>query len=188
LTGGLERHLLSGLRRDLLAQARGDVLEVGCGTGRNLPFYMEAKSLTLTEPDPEMARRARRRLSSVGIPAQLLEAPAEALPFSDGCFQTVVSTLVLCTVKDPPAALAEIRRVLAPGGRLLILEHVQATSGFWRVSQDLLAPAWRKLGAGCCLNRPSLSLIEAAGFVPVVVRAVGEGLLPLRIGRYSAPR
>lgn len=163
-------------------------MEVGCGTGRNLPFYIRAKTLTLTEPDPEMARRTRRRLSLVSVPVELVEAPAEALPFADGRFQTAVSTLVLCTVKDPQAALAEIRRVLVPGGCLLILEHVQAHSAFCRASQNLLAPVWKSLAAGCHLNRPSLSLIEAAGFVPVVVRQVGQGLLPLRIGRYSSPR
>ncbi|MHB1506161.1 MAG: class I SAM-dependent methyltransferase [Sulfobacillus sp.] len=175
------------MRKDLLAQARGDVLEVGCGTGRNLPFYVRATTLTLTEPDPEMARRTRRRLSMVSVPVQLVEAPAEALPFADCRFECVVSTLVLCTVKDPVAALAEIRRVLVPGGRLLILEHVQAHPGIWRVAQNLLAPAWKSLAAGCHLSRPSLALIETAGFVPVVVREVGQGLLPLRIGRYRAP-
>ncbi len=178
---------MRGLREELLADATGDVLEVGCGTGRNLPFYHHAKSLVLTEPDPEMARRTRRHLGEAAMPVELVEAPAEALPFANGRFQTVVSTLVLCTVRDPAVAIAEIRRVLEPGGLFLVIEHTQAHPGGWRRAQDLLTPAWRHLAAGCHLNRPTLAMIEAAGFSPLRVVEVGQGLLPLRVGRYRSP-
>lgn len=149
-------------RRALLAEARGRVLEIGAGTGANVGLYPEAVTeLVLTEPEAPMARRLRER---AGPGARVVEAPADALPFDDDAFDTVVCTLVLCTVPDLPAALAEIERVLAPGGRLLALEHVRADDPGLARWQDRLAPVWHVVGRGCHPNRDTAAGIEAAGF------------------------
>ena len=130
LLSGTERAGLQDMRAELLAGARGRTLELGAGTGLNLAHYTDAVTeLVLTEPDPHMARRLRSRLEDER-PApgrvEVIEAPAERLPFEDQSFDTVVSTLVLCSVESPGGAAAEITRVLKPEGRLLYLEHVRS--------------------------------------------------------------
>jgi len=151
-------------RAALLAQARGRTLEVGVGTGLNLSHYGPAVTeLTLAEPEAPMARRLRDRAASAPAVLRVVEAPAERLPFADGAFDTVVSTLVLCTVADPRAALGEIRRVLAPGGQLLFLEHVRAEDPAVARRQDLLEPLWRRVAHGCRCNRDTARLMAEAG-------------------------
>jgi ubiquinone/menaquinone biosynthesis C-methylase UbiE len=155
-----ERAGMADRRRRLLASARGRVLEIGAGTGLNLPFYTGAVSeLVLTEPEEPMARRLAKRAAGRAI----VSARAEALPFPDASFDTVVSTLVLCTVEDPAAALAEARRVLRPGGRLLFIEHVRADGALARW-QDRLEGVWRHVGNGCHANRDTLTTLSAHGF------------------------
>ncbi len=156
---------LRAMRRELLAAARGRVLEIGAGTGLNLEHYPAGvESLTLTEPDPHMARKLRPKLAASAHPAELIEAPAEDLPFEDASFDTVVVTLVLCTVPDPHRALAEIRRVLKPQGNLLFLEHVRSHDPGTARWQDRLERPWRFLGDGCYCNRDTTAAIAAAGF------------------------
>jgi SAM-dependent methyltransferase len=147
-----ERRGLAAHRRALLAGASGMVLEVGAGTGLNLPWYGPDADAVLTEPDAAMRARAQRRGATV------VDARAEALPFEDGAFDIVVSTLVLCTVDDPAAAVAEFRRVLRPGGRLLFIEHVRAQDAR---RQDRWAPIWRAFAQGCRCNQPTLDLLRA---------------------------
>jgi SAM-dependent methyltransferase len=114
-------------RRELLEQARGRVLEIGGGTGANLPYYgASVDEVVFIEPEESMARRLERKLTNSNLRARVVRAPAEALPFEDASFDVVVSTLVLCTVSDQPRALAEIHRVLKPDGRLLFVEHVRS--------------------------------------------------------------
>ena len=113
-------------RRRLLAGARGAVLEIGGGTGANLAYYRDVDRVTVAEPDSFMRKRLGQKLAEVHVPVEVSDAGAEALPFPDGSFDTVVSTLVLCTVPDQESALDEVRRVLRPGGRLLGIEHVRA--------------------------------------------------------------
>jgi len=160
-----ERAGLARARRDLLAAARGRVLEIGAGTGRNVRHYPADADVTYTEPDPHMARRLRAQ------EVEVIAATADHLPFADDSFDTVVSTLVLCTVPDVPAALDEIRRVLAPGGRLLFLEHVRAAPGTrlerW---QNRLHGPWRAFACGCNCNRDLLASLEARGFALDEVR------------------
>jgi ubiquinone/menaquinone biosynthesis C-methylase UbiE len=181
---------LREMRGHLLRQARGRVLELGAGTGLNLELYPREgiDSLVLTEPDPHMFRQLRSRGQEVCPGADLIEAGAEALPFEDDSFDTVVVTLVLCTVPDQPAALKEISRVLSPGGQLLFLEHVRATNdpslANW---QDRLEKPWRFLGDGCHCNRDTVAGIRAAGFevaelecaelpkAPLIVRPLVQG-------------
>jgi ubiquinone/menaquinone biosynthesis C-methylase UbiE len=152
---------LRELRRAALAPARGRTLEIGAGTGLNAGLYPPAvTSLVLTEPEEPMARRLRLR--SPG--AEIVPAGAEELPFDDGSFDTVVSTLVLCTVPDLDAALAEIARVLVPRGRLLVLEHVRSGDAGLARWQDRLTPAWRVVARGCHPNRDTAAAITGAGF------------------------
>ncbi len=156
---------LRDMRRDLLAGARGRVLELGAGTGLNLDLYPAAVSdLTLTEPDPHMVKQLRKRVEDSPRTAEVVEAPAERLPFEDDSFDTVTVTLVLCTVPNPAAGLAEVKRVLKPDGQFLFLEHVRSPDPGLAKWQDRLESPWRFLGDGCHCNRDTVSAISAAGF------------------------
>lgn len=150
-------------RMRLLTGARGVVLEIGGGTGANLPHYRDVERVIVSEPDPFMRRRLNPKLETALVPVEVSEAGAEALAFPDGSFDTVVSTLVLCTVPNQGSALAEIRRVLRPGGRLLFIEHVRA-KGSTACWQDRIEPIWRRVLGGCHPNRDTLAAIEASGF------------------------
>jgi ubiquinone/menaquinone biosynthesis C-methylase UbiE len=164
LMAGTEKAGLAERRRRLLEQARGRVLEVGAGTGANLPYYGDAVAeLVLVEPEEPMARRLERKLAAANRPAHVVRAPAETLPFEDASFDTVVSTLVLCTVSDQPRALAEIRRVLEPTGCLLFLEHVRSDDAKLARWQDRLNGFNRVMGHGCNCNRDTLAGITGAG-------------------------
>lgn len=175
---GAEDAGLREMRRELLAQARGRVLELGAGTGLNLGHYPQGiESLTMVEPDPHMTKQLRDKLGQSGRTAEVsvVEAPGESLPFPDGSFDSVVVTLVLCTVPDQAATLAEIKRVLAPGGQLLFLEHVRAHSPELAKWQDRLEGPWKFLADGCRCNRDTVAAISAAGFA---VADVDRGSLP----------
>lgn len=160
-----ERSGMRDLRRETLAAARGRVLEIGAGTGLNVKLYPGAvTAITLAEPDAPMAARLRRRVSGASHPVEVLQAPAEQLPFADGSFDTVVSTLVLCTVADMAASLREIGRVLAPGGQLLFVEHVRAGHGRLVRWQERLHEPWRRLACGCHCNRDTAVALRDNGF------------------------
>jgi len=164
---GAEDAGLREMRRELLTQARGRVLELGAGTGLNLEHYPQAiESLTMVEPDPHMTKQLRQKLADSGRSAEVsvVEAPGEELPFPDSSFDTVVVTLVFCTVPDQAASLSEIKRVLAPGGELLFLEHVRAHDEGLAKWQDRLEGPWKFLADGCRCNRDTVSAIGAAGF------------------------
>jgi ubiquinone/menaquinone biosynthesis C-methylase UbiE len=163
LNAAAERAYMSGRRSRLLAGARGAALEIGGGTGANLPHYRNVERLVVTEPDPFMREKLRPKLAQARVPVEVSDAGAQALPFPDGSFDAVVSTLVLCTVPDQREALAEIRRVLRPGGRLLFIEHVRGAGNIARW-QDRIEPLWRRLLAGCHPNRDTVTAIEAVGF------------------------
>ena len=158
---------LREMRCELLKGARGRVLELGSGTGLNLDLYPREgiDCLTLTEPDPHMIKQLRTRVQEIGCAADVMEVGAENLPFDDDSYDTVVVTLVLCTVPDQGVALREVRRVLRPEGQLLFLEHVRATDdpslAKW---QDRLETPWRFLADGCHCNRDTLVDLRTAGF------------------------
>jgi SAM-dependent methyltransferase len=168
LVEGTERAGLAEMRGELLASASGRTLELGAGTGRNLVHYTDAVTeLVLVEPDPHMAARLRMRLTDQGTAAgrpSVIHAAAEELPFDDGSFDTVVATLVFCTVDDPPRAAAEARRVLVEGGRLLYLEHVRSSSPRLAWWQDRLERPWGFFAGGCHPNRATDQLLAGAGF------------------------
>jgi ubiquinone/menaquinone biosynthesis C-methylase UbiE len=166
---------LHAFRERLLAGLTGDVLEIGGGTGANLPCYGPAvTSLTLTEPQPPMLRRLERAVGEHHPSATVLRAPAEDLPFDDHTFDVAVSTLVLCGVDDQPRALRELRRVLRPGGQLVFIEHVRADDPATARLQDRMN--WLNRLVVCCdCNRPTLDSMKTAGFT---VTQLGHTVLP----------
>ncbi|HEX6117138.1 MAG TPA: class I SAM-dependent methyltransferase [Solirubrobacterales bacterium] len=158
---------LRDMRADLVASASGRTLELGAGTGLNLGHYPPGVSeLVLTEPDPHMARRLRSRLEAEPPAAgssEVVEAGAESLPFEDSSFDTVVSTLCLCTVAEPERVVEEVARVLRPGGRLLYIEHVRSDDTRVARWQDRLERPWGWLAAGCHPNRDTAATLSASG-------------------------
>jgi SAM-dependent methyltransferase len=185
---------MSELRRGIVARAHGRVLELGAGTGLNLPYYRaDLDGLTLTEPEPGMTKRLQRRIARAAPSnPRVLTVPAEQLPFADGSFDAVVATLVFCTVADPPAALLEARRVLRDGGQLVFIEHVRALPGsrLERRQQRLHSP-WRAFAYGCRCDQDTISLIERAGFAladrrPERWRAMPAIVQPLICGQAQA--
>lgn len=176
LLKGTEEAGLREMRRQTLAAARGRTIDIGAGTGANLDLYPpQVTELVMAEPDPHMTKRLRRRLAEAGSSAELVEAPAERLPVADSSFDTAVFTLVLCTVPDPKAALAEAARVLKPGGKLLFVEHVRADDPGLARWQDRLETPWRFFADGCHCNRDTLAAIEAS---PLSVESVEHDELP----------
>jgi ubiquinone/menaquinone biosynthesis C-methylase UbiE len=161
---GTEKAGLRAFRERLLAEASGEVLEIGGGTGANLTCYGPAvTTLTITEPEPAMLRRLERKAGQQRPSARVLRAPAEDLPFDDHTFDMAVSTLVLCGVDDQPRALRELRRVLRPGGQLLFIEHLRSGDPGTARLQDRLN--WLNRLVVCCdCNRPTLDSIRNAGF------------------------
>ena len=159
-----ERGELGRRRHDLLDSARGRVLDLGSGTGENFKHYRDVDAVFAAEPDPYMRRRGRRRAAESGAAVHHVAAAGEHLPFRDGAFDTVVATLVLCSVRHPGETAAEVRRVLSPGGRLLVLEHVRAPSPRLAAWQDRLARPWAAVAGGCRPNRDTTASLQAAGF------------------------
>jgi SAM-dependent methyltransferase len=171
-----ERVGLSERRQGLLREARGRVLEIGAGTGRNIPHYPRAvDEVVLTEPLEAMARRTERRLARHGRRGHVVRASAEELPFEDASFDTVVSTMVLCSVGDVAATLEEIGRVLRPGGRLLFLEHVRSDEPRVARRQDRLHGPWAWFARGCRCNQHTVELLEAS---PLAVERLERATLP----------
>jgi len=171
-----ERAGLRDRRRALLAQASGATLEIGAGTGANLDLYPAAVTeLFLAEPSPHMAQRLRARAAAGERAVEVVDAGAERLPFPDARFDTVVGTLVLCTIPDPQRALAEAARVLRPGGRLLFIEHVRSEDPRRARWQDRLERPWELFGAGCHPNRDTLAAIAGSA---LEVEHVEHGSVP----------
>lgn len=160
-----ERSGMADRRKRIVGQATGAVLEIGAGTGLNFSAYPDGLDrLVLCEPEPNMANQLRKRIDQSGRDAEIVRAPGELLPFDDDSFDTVVGTLVLCTVEDPIATLNEVRRVLKPGGKYLLIEHVRSENERVARWQDRLRGPWAAFADGCQCNRETASLIEAAGF------------------------
>jgi ubiquinone/menaquinone biosynthesis C-methylase UbiE len=163
-TRPLESAVLAPRRKALLADLTGEVLEIGAGTGASLPHYRSASKVVAAEPYLAMRTRLSRALDRCIVPVELSGAAAEDLPFSAERFDAVVAICVLCSVRDPDQALAEARRVLQHGGRLIVLEHVRG-EGRLADWQDRITPLWSRLAGGCQPNRNLKEAIERAGFV-----------------------
>lgn len=158
-----ERLLFGGGREWVCSQAEGEVLEIAAGTGRNLPHYPEGVRLTAIELSPEMLAIAKQRAVELGLDADLRLGDAQALEFPDKRFDTVVITLALCTIPDDRQAVREAHRVLRPGGRLLMLEHVRSPRLPVRAVQRLLDPPAVRFAADHLVREP-LDHLDAAGF------------------------
>ena len=157
--------MVQAKRRLLVPQARGRVLEIGMGTGRNLPFYDRSQLTQLVGVDPalQMHRLAKRRSAQAGLNVELVGLSAERLPLPDDHFDTVVCTYTLCSIPDPAAALHEVRRVLKPGGRFLFCEHGRAPDPALARWQERIQPYWMPLAGGCHLDRDVPVLLREAG-------------------------
>jgi SAM-dependent methyltransferase len=179
-TGGFRRQM-DPWRKQLAALASGAVLEVGAGGGQNFVFYDPAvtASVEATEPSRTMLRAAEKAAATARVPIHLTPAMAEQLPFPDAHFDSVLATLVFCSVNDPAQGLAEIRRVLKPGGRLLLLEHVRNARPGWARLQDWLTPIQRRVAGNCHLNRDTLVTVRTAGFTVQDEFPSGGGIHPM---------
>lgn len=188
---GPGRDAFAGLRRATAGRARGVTLELGAGGGSNFAFYDPAlvERVEATEPDETMLRFAREHAAEARVPVTLTQAPAEALPFADGVFDTAVMTLVFCSVADPERSLRELLRVLKPGGRLLMAEHVRSEHPAYAAMQTALVPVTARVAANCHWNRDTAAVVRQSGFTdvraePVTypsagIRLLAGGLLPI---------
>jgi ubiquinone/menaquinone biosynthesis C-methylase UbiE len=170
-------------RARIVPRASGAVLELGIGSALNVPYYgPDVESLHGVDPSAALWRLGRARVARAPFPIEFIAGSAERLPLADASIDTAVSTWTLCTIPDPHRALAEVRRVLRPGGRLLFVEHGAAPDARVRAWQDRLTPAWRRLAGNCHLNRPIDRLIEGAGFT--IVELDGSYTGPVKVVSY----
>ena len=182
-----ERAVLGAWRRRLGARAAGRVLEIGAGTGGQLRWYAPGVVVTALEPDRTMASRARARARRARAPVEMVIGSAEELPFAAASFDTVVFTFAFCSVDDPVKVLGEVRRVLMPGGRLLMLEHVHLPWQPGRRLQSGAAPAWAAAAGGCRLDRDTVALVRAAGLEVLDVHPHVLGWIVELLGRSPGP-
>ena len=168
-------------RSQIVPQACGVVLEIGVGSGLNLPFYGAGVTRLLAlDPSEELLRMARKKADAAAFPVEFLAHTSEEIPLDGGCLDTVVTTWTLCTIPDPIKALREMRRVLKPAGTLLFAEHGLAPDANVRTWQERLNPLWQRFTGGCNLNRKMDELIRASGFRIVQLdRAYAKGLRPM---------
>jgi ubiquinone/menaquinone biosynthesis C-methylase UbiE len=178
-----ERRMMRRLRGEVFGELPGRVLDLGAGVGYSFDSFQKADRVVALEPDPAMLGRARARAES--RPIELVLGDGMRLPFRDGSFDAVAAALVLCTVPDLAVVLAEVRRVLRPGGMLAFLEHVRLPGWKGRL-QDVAAPTWRRLAVGCRLNRRTGEAIRAAGFAIERVDSHGGGVLLVGLATVGA--
>ncbi len=174
--GPLERWKFQGIRKELLEKASGKVLELGSGTGINFPLYNQVDSVTAIEPNKYMIEQSILKKEKSVVPMEIVHTGAERLPFADGAFDSVVATLVFCTIPDVDKAVSEMKRVCKSDGKILLFEHVKMENRFLAKLQDWLTPFWQKIGDGCCLNRDTISLFKSHGFNLIEVRKFYKGL------------
>jgi len=169
-------------RQYVVGGSRGRVLEIGLGIGANWRYLPPEVSYVGVEPDPFMLERAERHAREAGRSLQIVDGAAEHLPFEDDSFDTVIATLVFCTVADVPRGLAEIRRVLKPGGEYRFWEHVRPSGAVAGRVFDVIQPAWSWMGGGCHPNRRTVEAIRAAGFELTDVRTFRRAVIPEVVG------
>jgi ubiquinone/menaquinone biosynthesis C-methylase UbiE len=172
----MRQNYLVPYRKRVIGAAEGRVLEIGIGSGLNLSLYgARVTSVLGLEPSPELLRMARTRTSGATVPITLLDASAEEIPLDTKSIDTVVTTWTLCTISEAPRALAEMRRVMKPGGKLLFIEHGRAPEPNVARWQDRLDPLWSRLAGGCHLNRKMDDLVAGNGFC---IEALANARLP----------
>ncbi|RXZ02176.1 SAM-dependent methyltransferase [Fictibacillus sp. S7] len=172
----LEQIKFKKVRKRLLRKAEGRVLEIGSGTGFNFPLYEVASQVDAIEPDSNMRKTSLKRIEASKILIRTYSEKAETLPFEDNTFDTVVGTLVFCTIPDPERALNEVKRVCKPGGKVLLFEHVRLNHSIFGKLQDVLTPIWSKVCEGCRLNQNTLRIIQHAGFTTCHIEEHVNGL------------
>jgi SAM-dependent methyltransferase len=194
VTDRLDRRGAEDHRRRLVDDASGVVLEIGAGTGRNLPLYRSARRVVALEPDVSMATRARRAAATAHLPVHVVQGDGMRLPFADASFETVVTSLVLCSVPDPRSVLSEVRRVMKAVGTLRFYEHVRSADPRLACWQDRLERLWGWIGRGCHPNRDTAGVVADAGLrisrietfdfasVPRIVRPHVLGIAETRSG------
>ena len=170
LNAGVESRVIP-YRKETAGRTWGDVLEIGGGTGANIPYFPADTRLTFIEPDKYMVKKLRRTASKLGRDVKIVQEAGESLPFPDESFDCVITTLVLCMVSDHDSVIREARRVLRPGGAFFFYEHVVSPrrAGHWW--QNKLNPTWKFLTTGCNLNRDLTASIRDAGFREVELRS-----------------
>lgn len=159
----LENKKFAYIRAKLISKARGEVLEIGCGTGANFDLYRGGLSVTAIEPNPVMRIAANKRAAEAHANIRVLEGNAEQLSFADNSFDTVVGTLVLCTIPNPIQAIREMKRVCKPDGTILLFEHVRHEHILLGKLQDMITPIWKRVCDGCHLNRDTVTLLRHEG-------------------------
>ncbi len=164
--GSSEELFFAPLREEVTRQANGRVLEIGAGNGLNFAYYdpVTVEQVEATEPDSAMLRYARQRAEAARVPVHLVQTPVEHLPFADESFESAVATLVFCSVSDPQRGLSEVRRVLKPGGMLLMVEHVRARGAIASTIQNIITPINRLIAGNCHWNRDTEQTVIEAGF------------------------
>ncbi|GHO82550.1 class I SAM-dependent methyltransferase [Dictyobacter formicarum] len=178
---GPMQRLMTPLREEVAGLAKGVVLEVGAGSGRTFPYYSpeQVTRVEAVEPDAAMLRSAHERKASARVPISFVQARAEALPFADTTFDSAVATLVFCSVEGPQQAMHELLRVLKPGGRLLLVEHVRSHHPLVAWLQDRLVPFTTQLAGNCHWNRDTERQVRESGFLIRSVRFSRTGILPI---------
>lgn len=184
-----ESKFMEPLRKEIVREARGTVLEVGAGNGLNFAYYDPARveRVEAVEPDTAMIHYANERVKTARVPIAITQAPVEHLPFADDTFDSAVCTLVFCSVVDPLRGLEEIRRVLKPGGLLLMVEHVRAKGRVRATLQDIITPLTRFSAGNCHWNRDTEQTVRRAGFQVIDRRDVAAGLVPRVVLRVTSP-
>jgi len=172
----LEKRKFKRIREGLLSKADGYVLEIGSGTGINFPLYKSVEKVVATEPSTYMINKSIEKLKQSSVKIELVKADAENLPFADNSFDTVVATLVLCTIPNPNQAIKEMLRVCKPEGKLLFFEHVKMENQFLAALQEWLTPAWNRICDGCCLNRDTLTLLKNRDLIINEIKSYYNGL------------
>ncbi len=158
-----EKRKFRKIREALLQKATGRVLEIGAGTGVNFPLYQHVEKVDAIEPNPDMIQQANEKKTSSSVPICIHQQSAENLDFPDNTFDSVVATLVFCSIPDPEKALLEIKRVSKPNATVLFFEHVKMEQRGLALAQDILNPTWKRLFGGCHLNRDTLQIIQDSG-------------------------
>ena len=172
----LEQGAFRKIRRDLIQRASGKVLELGSGTGINFPLYKDVQSVIAIEPNPSMIHHSLVKKEIASVPIEIHQSSAEELPFPDHSFDTVVATLVFCTIPNVEQALQEMHRVCKPGGKILLFEHVLMKNPILGKMQIHLTPFWSKICDGCCLDRDTVSVLQKQGFRMIELKEYYRGL------------
>ncbi|MBT2662586.1 class I SAM-dependent methyltransferase [Bacillus sp. ISL-45] len=178
LMGPLEKKWIARVRKKIISDLVGNVLEIGAGTGANFPYYSREKveNVVSLEPNPHMLGQAILRAKEAGLPVEFHQGMAETLPFKDGEFDTVVATLVLCSVSEPQKVFQEVRRVCKKGGKIVLFEHVRTESKALAALQDVLTPAWKRLCDGCHLNRDTGRYMRESGIKVIKEKKYLKGI------------